>query len=75
MIKSDLLYEDAIERRTEEINKVKDYLILAATGEVEKNDSTVLEHLQTLVYITLELEQLLTNLPFITVDDKRLSNS
>lgn len=75
MLKSDLLFEDGIQRRIEELNKVKDYLILAATGEVEKNDSTALEHLQTLVYTTIELDELLKNLPFITVDIDILSNS
>lgn len=75
MMKSDLLYEDAILRGIEELNKVKDYLILAATGKVEKNDSTALEHLQALVCMTNDLNDLLENLPFITVDIERLSNS
>lgn len=75
MIKSDLLFEDAIQRRIEELNKVKDYLVLAATGEVEKNDPIALEHLQALAYLTRELNDLLRNLPFITVDIDELSNS
>lgn len=68
MIRSDLLFEDGIERKIEELNKVKDYLILCATGGVDKMDSTALEHLQALVYATNDLNDLLQNLPFITVD-------
>ena len=68
MIKSDLLFEDAIERKIEELNKVKDYIVLAVTGEVDENDSTALKHLQALVYIVNDLNDLLQNLPFITVD-------
>lgn len=75
MLKSDLLFEDVIERRIEELNKVKDYLIFAATSGVKENDSTALEHLQTLAYTTIELNDLLKNLPFIMVDIDRLSNS
>lgn len=74
-MKSDLLHKEVIQRRIEEINKVKNYLILAATGEVEENDSTALEHLKTLVYLTMDLNDLLENLPFITVDIEKLSNS
>lgn len=68
MIKSDLLHNEVTQRRIEELNKVKDYLICAANGEIEKNDSTALEHLQVLVYLTMDLNDLLENLPFITVD-------
>lgn len=75
MMKSDLLLEEVIKRKIEELNKVKDYLIFAATSGVEKNDSTALEHLQVLAYTTMDLNDLLENLPFITVDIEKLSNS
>ena len=75
MMRSDLLLKKVIQKRIEEINKVKDYLICSANGDVEKNDPTALEHLQTLVYTTMDLNDLLQNLPFITVDIERLSNS
>lgn len=75
MLKSDLLHEEVIQRRIEELDAAKDYLIFAATGEVEKNDSIALEHLQAMVYITMDLKDLLKNLPYITVDTERLSNS
>ena len=75
MIKSDLLHKEVVKRSIKKLNKVKDYLISAANGEVEKNDSTALEHLQVLVYLTMDLNCLLENLPFITVDNETLSNS
>ena len=75
MMKSGLLHEEVTKRKIEELNKVKDYLICAANGEIEKNDPTALEHLQVLVYLTMDLNDLLENLPFITVDIERLSNS
>ena len=75
MMRSDLLLKEVIQKRIEELNQVKDYLICAANGDIEKNDSTALEHLQALVYSTIDLNDLLKNLPFITVDIERLSNS
>lgn len=75
MIKSDLLHKEITQKRIEELNQVKDYLICAVNGDIEKNDSTALEHLQVLVYLTMDLNNLLQNLPFITVDIERLSNS
>ena len=74
-MRSDLLLKEVTKKSIEEVNKVKDYLICAANGNIEKNDSTALEHLQTLVHLTEDLNDLLENLPFITVDIKRLSNS
>ncbi len=68
MIHSDLLHNEVIKTRIEEISKVKDYLILAATGEVEENDPTALEHLKAIILLTMDLNDLLENLPFITVD-------
>lgn len=75
MMKSDLLLKEVTKKRIEEFNKVKDYLICAANGEIEKEDSTALEHLQALVYLTMDLNDLLENLPFISFDIERLSNS
>lgn len=75
MMKSDLLLKEVTKKRIEELNKAKDYLICAANGNVEKEDSSALEHLQVLVYLTMDLNDLLENLPFITVDIERLSNS
>lgn len=75
MIKSDLLHEEVIQKRIEDITKAKDYLILAATGQVEKNDELALVHLQNLVYLGIDLKDLLDNLPFITVDINELSKA
>lgn len=75
MMRSDLLLKEVTKRRIEELNKVKDYLICAATGDIEKNDASALDHLQVLVYLTMDLKDLLENLPFITVDIEGLSNS
>lgn len=75
MMKSDLLLKEVTKKRIEEFNKVKDYLICAANGEIEKEDPTVLKHLQALVYLTMDLNDLLENLPFISFDIERLSNS
>lgn len=75
MIKSDLLLKEVTQERIEKINEVKDYIICAVNGDIEKNDSTALEHLLTLVYLTNDLNELLNNLPFISVDFEGLSNS
>lgn len=75
IIKSYLLNEEGIQIKIDELNKVKDYLIFAATGEVEKNDPVSLEHLKALVYLTDDLESLLTNLPFISVDLEKMSEA
>ena len=75
MMRSDLLLKEVIKTRIEELNQAKDYLICAAHGDIEKNDSSALDHLQALVYMTIDLKDLLENLPFITVDIDRLSNS
>ncbi|MBW8334850.1 MAG: hypothetical protein K0M40_22730 [Prolixibacteraceae bacterium] len=74
-MKSDLLLKEVTQKKIEKLNEVKDYLICAATGDIEKNDSTALEHLQTLVYLTNDLNCLMDNLPFISVDFEGLSNS
>lgn len=74
-MRSDLLLKEFTQRRIEELNKVKDYLICAVNGDIEKNDSAAMDHLQALVYMTMDLNDLLENLPFITIDTERLSNS
>ncbi len=39
-----------------ELEKAKDYLIFAATCQIEENDSLSLEHLKKLAYLTGDLE-------------------
>ena len=75
MIKSDLLFKEVIQKRIDDLTKAKDYLILAATGQVEVNDELALVHLQNLVYLGIDLKDLLDNLPFITVDINELSEA
>ena len=75
MIKSDLLFKEVIQKRIDDLTKAKDYLILAATGQVEVNDELALVHLQNLVYLGIDLKDLLDNLPFITVDINELSKA
>ena len=68
MLTSDLLKAEVIKVKIQELEKAKDYLIFAATGQIEENDSLALEHLKKLAYLTGDLESLLENLPFITID-------
>ncbi len=62
VIKSDLLLNESVEQFNKQLEEVKTYLIYAATGQVEKNDSGVLEHLKNLNYLQSQLSELSDNL-------------
>lgn len=65
MLKSDLFFAEIVEDRLTQLQKVKNYIICAANGEIDKDDISSLEHLQNLVHLELELYNLKDNLPFI----------
>lgn len=74
MIKSSLLNKEVIEERLTSLNTIKNTLICAGNGEIDKNDARVMESLISLVYIELELNDLKDNLPFIEIDLDKLQS-
>jgi hypothetical protein len=62
MTKSDLLHQDEVKDYIEKIEKVKTWIIYAATGEIEKNNEGAFEHLLNMNYLQMKLNDLLENL-------------
>ena len=76
-MKSDLLLPNEVKLFIEKIEIAKTWMIYAATGQIEKNDAGVLNHLLDLNDLQLVLNDLLRNLEaeLITYDtEKALRN-
>lgn len=87
MLKSELFNNEALQFSIEELNQAKNFMIFAASGEIEKNEPEAFKHLRNLICLENELKLLLRNLicldnelnlllenlPFVTVEES-LSN-
>lgn len=62
VMKSDLLFADAVSLFIKKIEAAKTYLIYAATGEMEENAEGALEHLKNLCHLQMQLEDLHENI-------------
>lgn len=73
VMRTDLLSEDEVLRYIKKIEDAKSYIIYAATGQVEINDSCALEHLKDLNYLQDQLSSLHKNLKaeLITFDHEK----
>lgn len=74
MIKSDLLFEEEIEEQLKSLNTIKNTLICAGNGEIDKQSPLVMESLQILVHLEFRLDNLKNNLPFIQIDLDKMHN-
>ncbi len=74
MIKSDIFYDDAIELHLAQINRVKNLLILVAKEDGIDN-SEAIDLLKSLVDLEHDLNGMKSNLPFISIDEEKLSKA
>jgi hypothetical protein len=71
MIRTDLLLPKEVASQLKKVVEIKNYLIYAATGDIEKNDANALPHLKNLNDLESHLKDLLDNLEadLIAFDD------
>jgi hypothetical protein len=65
MGKSDLLIKETLDEHLKKLNQVKNYVILAGNGLVGANEPAPMDHLQTLIDLEFDLENLKENLDFV----------